>query len=242
MRPKPWHRPTPPNVRNNHCQRMRALRRVTAPRPTGGRRARATGRGPTNPLDAAPCTNRNHRSYRPANPTADRAGSTDIPRVPGQLGAIVRLGEARHNEIRSQPTRWQPNRRIARLAVLELVALRSSRRTSAVVVCHIRSQRPSCWGGRRPQLGDQHQDFLEHPPGDRSSSGGEFHPSALTKPDVRLSPHPASTFQPTVGYQSATDTRGSGLAARAVRANALRRFFDIATACISVSPIGREPR
>ena len=76
----------------------------------------------------------------------------------------------------------------------------------------------------------------------RSSSGGEFHPSALTKPDVRLSPHPASTFQPTVGYQSATDTRGSGLAARAVRANALRRFFDIATACISVSPIGREPR
>ena len=66
--------------------------------------------------------------------------------------------------------------------------------------------------------------------------------ATLTKPDVRRSPHPASTFQPTVGYQSATDTGGSGLAARAVPANVLRRFFDIANACISVSPIGREPR
>jgi hypothetical protein len=100
----------------------------------------------------------------------------------------------------------------------------------------------SRWCRRRPKLGDQHQDFLEHRSRHRSSSGGEFHPSALTKPDVRLSPHPASTFQPTVGYQSVTDTRGSGLAARAVRANALRRFFDIATACTPVSPIGREPR
>src|SRR5690606_25766410 len=31
---------------------------------------------------------------------------------------------------------------------------------------------------------------------DRSSSGGESHPSALTEPDVRLSPHPALPFQP----------------------------------------------
>src|SRR5687767_6954575 len=29
-----------------------------------------------------------------------------------------------------------------------------------------------------------------------SSSGGESHPSALTEPDVRLSPHPAPTIQP----------------------------------------------
>jgi hypothetical protein len=31
---------------------------------------------------------------------------------------------------------------------------------------------------------------------DESSSGGESHPSALTEPDVRLSPHPAPTIQP----------------------------------------------
>jgi hypothetical protein len=29
-----------------------------------------------------------------------------------------------------------------------------------------------------------------------SSSAGEFHPRALTEPDVRLSPHPALTTQP----------------------------------------------
>jgi hypothetical protein len=31
---------------------------------------------------------------------------------------------------------------------------------------------------------------------DGSGSGEEFHPSALTEPDVRLSPHPAPVFQP----------------------------------------------
>jgi len=34
---------------------------------------------------------------------------SDIPQIPGLLGVIVRLGEARRNEIRSQPTRGQPN-------------------------------------------------------------------------------------------------------------------------------------
>jgi hypothetical protein len=100
----------------------------------------------------------------------------------------------------------------------------------------------SRWRGRRPQPRDQRQDIGEHLSRHRSSSGGEFHPSALTKPDVRLSPHLASIFQPTDGYQSATNTRGSDLTARAVLANVQRRFFDIATACISVSPIGRAPR
>src|SRR3954454_9151513 len=35
-------------------------------------------------------------------------------------------------------------------------------------------------------------------PGDvaQSSSGGDLHPSALSEPDVRLSPHPAPTLQP----------------------------------------------
>src|SRR6516162_3668227 len=53
----------------------------------------------------------------------------------------------------------KPNRWFARLAVLELVALPSSRRTSAVAVCPICW---SCWCRRRPQPGDQRQDFPEH--------------------------------------------------------------------------------
>jgi hypothetical protein len=32
---------------------------------------------------------------------------SDIPRIPGLVGAIFRLSEARRNEIRSQPTRRQ---------------------------------------------------------------------------------------------------------------------------------------
>jgi hypothetical protein len=59
--------------------------------------------------------------------------STYIPQIPGLLSVIFRLNEARCNEFRSQ----LPNRWVARLAVLELVALPSSRRTSAVAVCRI---------------------------------------------------------------------------------------------------------
>jgi hypothetical protein len=33
---------------------------------------------------------------------------TDIPRIAGLRDAIFRLSEARRNEIRSQPTGWQP--------------------------------------------------------------------------------------------------------------------------------------
>src|SRR3954447_8615216 len=47
-------------------------------------------------------------------------------------------------------------------------------------------------------------DRLQHSPrlrlapamDERSSSGGDLHPSALPEPDVRLSPHPAPTLQP----------------------------------------------
>jgi hypothetical protein len=52
------------------------------------------------------------------------------------MGVIFRLTEARRNEIRSQLPPFEA-RRVARPAVLELVALPSSRRTSAVVVCRI---------------------------------------------------------------------------------------------------------
>jgi hypothetical protein len=34
-------------------------------------------------------------------------GSADIPQIPGSLGVTVRMIEARRNEIRSEPTRWQ---------------------------------------------------------------------------------------------------------------------------------------
>lgn len=75
-----------------------------------------------------------------------------------------------------------------------------------------------------------------------SSSGGESHPSALTKPDVKLPPHPASIFQPRVGCRFARDTEGSGLAGRAFRASVSIRPFVVATVCISASPTGRAPR
>ncbi len=74
-----------------------------------------------------------------------------------------------------------------------------------------------------------------------SCSGQEFHPSAHRKPDVSLSTHPASTFQPTVGCRAATRRAGSELALRAVPASVWRQFFGVAAACISISPIGRAP-
>ena len=46
---------------------------------------------------------------------------------------ILRFIEAPRYEIRSQPPRLQPNRRVARLSALELFALFSSRRTSPAV-------------------------------------------------------------------------------------------------------------
>src|SRR5208282_5003660 len=55
---------------------------------------------------------------------------------------------------------------------------------------------------------------------DKSSSGGEFHPSALTEPDVRLSPHPAPTLQPPVARRVATGRTGWGPAARCIPASA----------------------
>ena len=61
----------------------------------------------------------------------------NIPRIPGWLGVIFRFIGAARNEIRSQPPSLQPNRRVARIARLQPVALRSSRRTSPVAVCLI---------------------------------------------------------------------------------------------------------
>jgi hypothetical protein len=46
------------------------------------------------------------------------------------------IGAAR-NEIHRSHARLQPNRRVARLATLQPIALRSSRRTSPVAVCLI---------------------------------------------------------------------------------------------------------
>src|SRR3954451_25037662 len=41
-----------------------------------------------------------------------------------------------------------------------------------------------------------------------SSSGGDLHPSALSEPDVRLSPHPAPTLQPPAARPAATGQTG----------------------------------
>ena len=45
---------------------------------------------------------------------------------------------------------------------------------------------------------------------DASSSGGESHPSALTEPDVKLSPHPALPFQPHGFTPSCHNTKSLG--------------------------------
>src|SRR5271157_341540 len=55
---------------------------------------------------------------------------------------------------------------------------------------------------------------------DQSSSGGEFHPSALREPDVKLSPHPAPTLQPPVARRAATGQTDWGPAARCIPASA----------------------
>ena len=56
-----------------------------------------------------------------------------------------------------------------------------------------------------------------------SSSGGEFHPSALREPDVRLSPHPAPTLQPPVARRVATGQTDWGPAAQCTPASAWMR-------------------
>jgi hypothetical protein len=75
-----------------------------------------------------------------------------------------------------------------------------------------------------------------------ASSGGEFHPSALTEPDVKLSPHPAPTNQPRVSRRVPTGQTAWGPAARCDPANAPTRALDIETACTSSAPKLRGPR
>src|SRR5271166_6864958 len=60
-----------------------------------------------------------------------------------------------------------------------------------------------------------------------SSSGGGSHPSALTEPDVKLSPHPAPTLRPPVARRAATGQTGWGPAARCVPASASTRVLDV---------------
>src|SRR5712692_5663168 len=52
----------------------------------------------------------------------------------------------------------------------------------------------------------------------KSSSGGESHPSALTEPDVRLSPHPAPIIQPWGCTASSHKTKSLG-SRRSMRSN-----------------------
>ena len=77
---------------------------------------------------------------------------------------------------------------------------------------------------------------------DLSSRPGESHPEALTKPDMRLSPHPASTFQPLVEFRHATDIVSPADVSPTFPTNASRLFADVSTLCISTSPIERAPR
>jgi len=75
-----------------------------------------------------------------------------------------------------------------------------------------------------------------------SRSGGESHPSALTEPDVKLSPHPAPTIQPPAARRAATGRTSSDPVARCPPASASRPALGVAAVCTSVAPIQPEPR
>src|SRR6478672_10779170 len=67
----------------------------------------------------------------------------------------------------------------------------------------------------------------------QSSSGGESHPSALSEPDVRLSPHPAPTPQPPAARPVATGQTGRDRDERCAPASTSPHAPGVGTACIS---------
>ena len=83
-------------------------------------------------------------------------------------------------------------------------------------------------GAKRTQL------FIQQT--EKSSGPGEFHPQALSDPDVRLSPHPALMIQSPVEFQSAIERTDSDLVAPHDPASELRWWSDVSTACISGTP------
>src|SRR3954454_25254947 len=78
-------------------------------------------------------------------------------------------------------------------------------------------------------------------PPHESSSGGDLHPSALSEPDVRLSPHPAPTLQPPAARPAATGRTGRDSGGRCPPASAWPHAPGVGTSCISAAPISREP-
>jgi hypothetical protein len=68
-----------------------------------------------------------------------------------------------------------------------------------------------------------------------------LHPSALTEPDVKLSPHPALTLQRRVSRRVATGRRDSGPVARRAPASASTHALDVETAYGFASGIGSSP-
>jgi hypothetical protein len=87
---------------------------------------------------------------------------TDIPRIPGSWGVIFRFIKAVHDE-------FDPS--LSCGPIVGLIASRAATHCFAFIEGAASSRgsapldpKPSCWGGRRPQLGDRHQDFFEHLP------------------------------------------------------------------------------
>src|SRR3954463_15527020 len=91
--------------------------------------------------------------------------------------------------------------------------------------------------------GLQHSPRLRLAPAmdERSSRGGDLHPSALPEPDVRLSPHPAPTLQPPAARPAATGRTGRDRGGRCAPASAPPHVPGAGTACTSAAPISREP-
>ena len=74
----------------------------------------------------------------------------------------------------------------------------------------------------------------------QSSRPGEFHPQALTDPDVNVSAHPALTVQPPSCAASANGPTAWGCGKQCPAPSALPVFDVAADVCISTSPIARD--
>src|SRR5262245_16287190 len=74
-----------------------------------------------------------------------------------------------------------------------------------------------------------------------SSSGGESHPSALTEPDVKLSPHPAPTIQHPAAHLAPSEQTGCVHVVQYGLTSAWTHVHDAGISCTSAAPRLRGP-
>ena len=155
--------------------RLRSGRRRAAPTPSTRKRAIIPPE-----LRRRPCL---HEKYQ----AGGHGASTLKPTSPGFRvrceRSIALLGFLSNNN-RTAAALWTTKVASDRAEALEPLAPASSRRTSAVVICHTGTPGSSCRcrcrrhrGG--PQSGDQHQDFRDHLPRHRGLGHSERDAAAM---------------------------------------------------------------